>query len=101
MPCPDKGQDIGLDFGVAQSSAGLRILRLEEKGEDIARRTGLVLGEQALAPDNEGVDDRSEKRFRRAAPKLGQARQPFGKVEKIEGIEPANGREIAVDRGRE
>src|SRR5580704_16939567 len=39
--------------------------------------------------------------LRGAAPNLSQARQPFGKIEKIEGIEPANGREIAVDRDRE
>ena len=95
VPGPDKGQDIGLDFGVAQSSAGLRILRFEEKGEDIARRAGLVLGEQPLAPGDERFDNGGKKFLRGTAPKLGQTRQPFGKIEKIEGIEPANGREIA------
>ena len=51
MSRPNKGQDIGLDFGVAQSSAGVRILRLEEKSQDIAWCAGLVLGEQPTSFD--------------------------------------------------
>lgn len=95
MPRQNKGEDIGFDFGVAQSGAGLRILGFEEECEDIPGRCPLVRGEEALAFGNDRLDGRGKKCIRRSSPELGQARHPIGDIEKIERIEPANRCEIA------
>jgi len=61
MPCQNKGEDIGFDFGVAQSGAGLRILGFEEECEDIPGRCPLVRCKEALAFGDDRLNGRGKK----------------------------------------
>src|SRR5580704_14179244 len=94
MAGADERHDIGANVVPADALAGFRVLRGEEKGQNIIGRAG-ARRQQALARADDVVDGAGEEFEGRASAQASETRQKLRRANQIERIETADRVEIA------
>ena len=95
-PAEMKVSDVRANLDLAQSLAGLRILRLQQQREQVLRHAVGLLRDAPPAPGDDRIDRTLEDAHGRAGLQAAEPRHRSWQAEDIEGIDPPDGVEIAL-----